>query len=106
MSEPLAWLKLVPRPRTPTISLRTANSPECVTSRDLQPAESKGRCPSRMSDYLTRTSPTEPEPGLGPLSKDDVVSDLIVRDQDKVWYNPVSDIPSLPSFTQLGHLLD
>ncbi|KAI1420493.1 hypothetical protein F5Y12DRAFT_113763 [Xylaria sp. FL1777] len=83
MAEPLSWLKLGPRARTPTIPLAT-NPLECKATRDPQPCEPRRPGLSRMSTC------TPPEIGLEP-STDEDVADLLIRDQDQVWYNPSLD---------------
>ncbi|KAI3318228.1 hypothetical protein HD806DRAFT_549405 [Xylariaceae sp. AK1471] len=87
MTEPLSWLKLGPRSRTPT-TLRSLDSSERMAARDSQPSEHRRPGSSRMSSYLTRASPTSPGPGREPLFVDDDGTNLLVRDQDQVWYNP------------------
>ncbi|KAI0515339.1 hypothetical protein F5B22DRAFT_656033 [Xylaria bambusicola] len=81
MAEPLSWLKLGPRARTPTNPL-TANSSECKATRDSQP------CGARRPGSSRTSACTPPECGHEPASADDSVDDLLIRDQDQVWYNP------------------
>ncbi|KAI0904098.1 hypothetical protein F4823DRAFT_233536 [Ustulina deusta] len=84
MGEPLSWLKLGPRARTPTSPL-AANPLECKASRDSQSCDPRRPGSSRMS------SSTPPDTGLESSSTDEGIADLLVRDQDQVWYNPSLD---------------
>ncbi|KAK5627255.1 hypothetical protein RRF57_002970 [Xylaria bambusicola] len=73
MAESLSWLKLGPRTRTPSNPF-TADSQTCGARRPGS---------SRMSAC------TPPESGHELVPADDGVDDLLIRDQDQVWYNPV-----------------
>ncbi|KAI0425209.1 hypothetical protein F5Y09DRAFT_352597 [Xylaria sp. FL1042] len=84
MGEPLSWLKLGQRARTPTTPL-TANPLECKATRDSQSCDPRRPGSSRMS---TRTPP---EARLEAPSTDEGAADFLVRDQDQVWYNPSLD---------------
>ncbi|KAI0532955.1 hypothetical protein GGR58DRAFT_139744 [Xylaria digitata] len=79
MAEPLSWLKLGPRARTPSIPLST-NSLEGKVSHDSQPGDPRRPASSRMSSHDTEPSPTS-----------DGAAHLLVRSQDQVWYNPSLD---------------
>ncbi|TGJ84313.1 hypothetical protein E0Z10_g4437 [Xylaria hypoxylon] len=79
MTEPLSWLKLGPRARTPSTPLAT-NSVEGKASRDSQPGDARRPASSRMSSHDTELLPT-----------DDNFAHLLVRNQDHVWYNPSLD---------------
>ncbi|KAI1280155.1 hypothetical protein F5Y07DRAFT_413304 [Xylaria sp. FL0933] len=81
MGEPLSWLRLGQRARTPTTPL-AAHPPEWKATHDSQSCEPRRPGSSRMS---TRTPP---EPGLEAPSTDEGIADFLVRDQDQVWYNP------------------
>ncbi|KAF2971217.1 hypothetical protein GQX73_g2316 [Xylaria multiplex] len=79
MAEPLSWLKLGPRARTPSIPLST-NSVEGKVSHDSQPSDPRRPASSRMSSHDTEPSPTT-----------DSAAHLLIRSQDQVWYNPSLD---------------
>ncbi|KAI0415413.1 hypothetical protein F5X98DRAFT_376846 [Xylaria grammica] len=79
MAEPLSWLKLGPRARTPSTPL-TTNSVEGKASRDPQPGGPRRPTSSRMSSH-----------GTEPSSTDDGAAHLLVRREDQVWYNPSLD---------------
>ncbi|KAI1345515.1 hypothetical protein F5Y01DRAFT_323237 [Xylaria sp. FL0043] len=81
MGEPLSWLRLGQRARTPITPL-AAHPPECKATHGSQSCEPRRPGSSRMS---TRTPP---EPGLEAPSTDEGTADFLVRDQDQVWYNP------------------
>lgn len=84
MTEPLSWLKLGPRARTPTDSL-VVNPLECKAARDSQFYDPRRPGSSRMP------ASNSPEIELEPMSTSDNADNhhLLVRDQDQVWYNPV-----------------
>lgn len=88
MAEPLGWLKLGPRSRTPIIPLQ------------VSPPESKANGNSQLGDARRPSSPpvsnhaTLPESGLEPPFTDDDPTGRLVRNQDQVWYNPVRHIRS------------
>lgn len=89
MAEPLSWLRLGPRSRTPSTS-RLSNSPERKTTRDSQPAEVLRRpISSRMSSHVT---PTECDFEPAPIDHD--ADGLRIRNEDQVWYNPVGVYPT------------
>ncbi|KAI8952635.1 hypothetical protein F4801DRAFT_577162 [Xylaria longipes] len=88
MADPLAWLKLGPRSRTPSTPLSTS-LPDCKAAREPQPSDPRRPGPSRMSSYVTQS-----ETCLGCLptdNTDDNAASLFVRNQDRIWYNPSLD---------------
>ncbi|KAI0450189.1 hypothetical protein F5B21DRAFT_444517 [Xylaria acuta] len=83
MADPLAWLKLGPRSRTPSTPLSISLS-ECKAARERQPSN-----PRRMSSHATQFGT-----GLESLPTDDTddnTASLFVRNQDRIWYNPSLD---------------
>jgi hypothetical protein len=86
MTEPLNWLKLGTRSRTPTTPV-AANSREYKVVRDYEPGDSRQPGLSRLSSHAT---PLDGD--AESLSVDDEDSSLLIRQQDQVWYNPVSSI--------------
>ncbi|KAI1750057.1 hypothetical protein F4782DRAFT_532776 [Xylaria castorea] len=88
MADPLAWLKLGPRSRTPSTPLSTS-SPECKAARERQLSDLRRPGSSRMSSHVTQA-----ETGLESFSVDDTddnATSLFVRNQDRIWYNPSLD---------------
>lgn len=83
MAEPLSWLKLGQRSRTPTIPSQ-ANPLESKANSDSQPGDVRRPSSSPTPHHV-------PSPGVGlepPFTGDDPTNRL-VRNQDQVWYNPV-----------------
>ncbi|KAI1746413.1 hypothetical protein F4680DRAFT_442684 [Xylaria scruposa] len=89
MADPLAWLKLGQRSRTPSNPL-SSSSPDCKASRERTLSDLRRPGSSRMSSHLARA-----DTGLDSLftedAEDDVAANLFVRNQDRVWYNPSLD---------------
>ncbi|KAI0197448.1 hypothetical protein EV127DRAFT_507680 [Xylaria flabelliformis] len=88
MSDPLAWLKLGQRSRTPSNPL-LSSSPDCKAGRERTLSDLR-RPGSSRSSHLARANT-----GLDSLftedAEDDVAANLFVRNQDRIWYNPSLD---------------
>ncbi|KAI0865578.1 hypothetical protein F4860DRAFT_509465 [Xylaria cubensis] len=88
MSDPLAWLKLGQRSRTPSNPL-SSSSPDCKAGRERTLSDLR-RPGSSRSSHLARANT-----GLDSLftedAEDDVAANLFVRNQDRIWYNPSLD---------------
>ncbi|KAI0552477.1 hypothetical protein F4679DRAFT_592042 [Xylaria curta] len=88
MADPLAWLKLGQRSRTPSNPLLSSSPDGKARERTLSDLRRPGS--SRMSSHLARA-----DTGLDSLfteeTEDDVAANLFVRNQDRVWYNPSLD---------------
>lgn len=89
MTDPLGWLKLGPRSRTPSSTPLSTSLPECRATREPQSNDHRRPRSSRMSSQVI-----QPESSLESLpignTDDDVAASLFVRNQDRIWYNPVS----------------
>ncbi|KAI0436584.1 hypothetical protein F4803DRAFT_556864 [Xylaria telfairii] len=89
MTDPLGWLKLGPRARTPSTPL-SASLPECRAAREPQSSDHRRPRSSRMSGQVI-----QPESSLESLpignTDDDAAASLFVRNQDRIWYNPSLD---------------
>ncbi|TRX92921.1 hypothetical protein FHL15_006059 [Xylaria flabelliformis] len=89
MSDPLAWLKLGQRSRTPSNPL-SSSSPDCKAGRERTLSDLRRPGSSRLSGHLGRA-----DTGLDSLfsedAEDDVAANLFVRNQDRIWYNPSLD---------------
>ncbi|KAI1288658.1 hypothetical protein F5Y03DRAFT_379581 [Xylaria venustula] len=87
MGEPLSWLKLVPRGQTPTSSSSAVHPPpESKATRDFRAGDASRRPGSSRRISSCISPDTEPDPIAA--VEEGGVADLVVRDQDQVWYNP------------------
>ncbi|KAK8058645.1 hypothetical protein PG994_009093 [Apiospora phragmitis] len=78
------WLRFGPRSRTP-VTPRSPVLPERFSTHDTEEQRRSG--PTHMSSYhsLATHASSTPEP------QDPASADLVVNNQDKVWYNPSLD---------------
>ncbi|KAI0491265.1 hypothetical protein F4859DRAFT_41193 [Xylaria cf. heliscus] len=88
MADPLSWLKLGPRSRTPSIPLPTS-SPECKATRESHSGHHRRPGSTRMSSHVIQP---QSSPEFFPTDNiDEDAASLFVRNQDRIWYNPSLD---------------